>query len=66
MNKEEENTPSSPSKGKIPAVSFGTAAFILIRVKRAFKKKRAKLKSPSHTMSFVVRAPRGALDVAPA
>ncbi|XP_063886199.1 ankyrin repeat and fibronectin type-III domain-containing protein 1-like isoform X3 [Scylla paramamosain] len=45
MNKEEENPPSSPSKGKIPAVSFGTAAFILIRVKRAFKKKRAKLKS---------------------
>ncbi|XP_042211357.1 uncharacterized protein LOC121858788 [Homarus americanus] len=45
MNKEGEDLPPSPSKGKMPSVSFGTAAFILIRVKRAFKKKRAKLKS---------------------
>ncbi|XP_069191014.1 uncharacterized protein [Procambarus clarkii] len=45
MNKEGEEPPSSPSKGRMPSVSFGTAAFILIRVKRAFKKKRAKLKS---------------------
>lgn len=44
MNKDGDNAPASPSKGKMPAVSFGTAAFILIRVKRAFKKKRAKLK----------------------
>lgn len=43
-DKEGEDAPPSPSKGKMPTVSFGTAAFILIRVKRAFKKKRAKLK----------------------
>ena len=30
---------------KKPAVSFGTAAFILIRVKRAFKKKKMRMKS---------------------
>lgn len=45
MNKEGGEDPTtSPSKGKMPNVSFGTAAFILIRVKRAFKRKRAKLK----------------------
>lgn len=44
MDKDGEDAPASPSRGKMPSVSFGTAAFILIRVKRAFKKKRAKLK----------------------
>ncbi|XP_018017080.1 uncharacterized protein LOC108673724 [Hyalella azteca] len=34
----------SPSR-RVPAVSFGTAAFILIRVKRAFRRKKAKMKS---------------------
>ncbi|XP_071527330.1 uncharacterized protein wake isoform X3 [Panulirus ornatus] len=57
MNKEGEEAPSSPSKGKMSSVSFGTAAFILIRVKRAFKKKRAKLKSSVKEGGVVVSRP---------
>ncbi|XP_066966136.1 ankyrin-repeat and fibronectin type III domain-containing 1 isoform X4 [Macrobrachium rosenbergii] len=57
MEKEGEEPPPSPSKGRMPSVSFGTAAFILIRVKRAFKKKRAKLKSSVKEGGVVSRPP---------
>ena len=41
---ENPTSSSSTTEKPQPAFGFGQAAFILIRVKRAFKKRRAKLK----------------------